>query len=53
MVRRQRVSLLVAPLVPAEKVEVEIVAPEFETKAPALVQETVVVAAARDRREWR
>ena len=53
MVLRQRVSLLVAPLVPAEKVEVEILAPEFETTAPAVVQETVVVAAARVRREWR
>ena len=38
MVLRQRVSLLVAPLVPAEKVEVEILAPEFKTAAPAVVQ---------------
>ena len=54
MALRQRVSLLVAPLVPAAKVEVEIVVAEVETKASTLAQETVVVAAARARRrEWR
>ena len=50
MALRQRVSLLVAPLVPAAKVEVEIVVAEVETKASTLAQETVVVAAARARR---
>ena len=53
VVLQQRVSLLVAPLVPAVKVEVEVVVAEMETTASTLAQEMVVVAAARVRREWR